>query len=183
MWEGVLRWLMSLLNQTMIPFFFSSFVCFFFFELLDPQVNKNNAKLWNNVGHALENQNNYAQALQYFLQATRVQPGKRFHLQHFVLRKTNLILAGPSDLKSSPKCLPSLLLFSLIVSPCYFFLMHLLGRMGNFHMLGNFQAGTPVWKMARLTWNSLEETDKIRLRWYLEVMEPLSSIGDYLDIP
>lgn len=41
-----------------------------------PQVNKNNAKLWNNVGHALENQNNYATALQYFLQATRVQPGK-----------------------------------------------------------------------------------------------------------
>lgn len=40
------------------------------------QVNKNNAKLWNNVGHALENQNNYATALQYFLQATRVQPGK-----------------------------------------------------------------------------------------------------------
>uniref|UniRef100_A0A7N8Y5A8 Protein O-mannosyl-transferase TMTC3 n=1 Tax=Mastacembelus armatus TaxID=205130 RepID=A0A7N8Y5A8_9TELE len=38
------------------------------------KVNKNNAKLWNNVGHALENQNNYARALQYFLQATRVQP-------------------------------------------------------------------------------------------------------------
>lgn len=28
----------------------------------------------------------------------------------------------------------------------------------------------------------LEESDKI-LRWYLEVMEPLSPIGDYLDIP
>lgn len=41
------------------------------------QVNKNNAKLWNNVGHALENQNNHAKALQYFLQATRVQPGKQ----------------------------------------------------------------------------------------------------------
>lgn len=41
-----------------------------------PQVNKNNAKLWNNVGHALENQNNYAKALRYFLQATRVQPGE-----------------------------------------------------------------------------------------------------------
>lgn len=41
------------------------------------QVNKNNAKLWNNVGHALENQNDYAKALQYFLQATRVQPGKK----------------------------------------------------------------------------------------------------------
>ncbi|XP_014825492.1 PREDICTED: transmembrane and TPR repeat-containing protein 3 [Poecilia mexicana] len=38
------------------------------------KVNKNNAKLWNNVGHALENQNNYAMALRYFLQATRVQP-------------------------------------------------------------------------------------------------------------
>ena len=44
------------------------------------QVNKNNAKLWNNVGHALENQNNYAKALQYFLQATRVQPGKKRQL-------------------------------------------------------------------------------------------------------
>jgi len=39
-------------------------------------VNKNNAKLWNNVGHALENQNDYLKALQYFLQATRVQPGE-----------------------------------------------------------------------------------------------------------
>uniref|UniRef100_A0A6Q2XCA8 dolichyl-phosphate-mannose--protein mannosyltransferase n=1 Tax=Esox lucius TaxID=8010 RepID=A0A6Q2XCA8_ESOLU len=38
------------------------------------QVNKNNAKLWNNVGHALENQNDYKKALRYFLQATRVQP-------------------------------------------------------------------------------------------------------------
>nr|XP_057930614.1 protein O-mannosyl-transferase TMTC3 [Doryrhamphus excisus]XP_057930615.1 protein O-mannosyl-transferase TMTC3 [Doryrhamphus excisus]XP_057930616.1 protein O-mannosyl-transferase TMTC3 [Doryrhamphus excisus]XP_057930618.1 protein O-mannosyl-transferase TMTC3 [Doryrhamphus excisus] len=38
------------------------------------KVNKNNAKLWNNVGHALENQNNYARALRYFLQATFVQP-------------------------------------------------------------------------------------------------------------
>ncbi|XP_074489782.1 protein O-mannosyl-transferase TMTC3 isoform X2 [Sebastes fasciatus] len=38
------------------------------------KVNKNNAKLWNNVGHALENQNNYEKALRYFLQATRVQP-------------------------------------------------------------------------------------------------------------
>ncbi|CAB1313466.1 unnamed protein product [Coregonus sp. 'balchen'] len=37
------------------------------------KVNKNNAKLWNNVGHALENQNNYEKALRYFLQATRVQ--------------------------------------------------------------------------------------------------------------
>uniref|UniRef100_A0A8B9GSK2 Protein O-mannosyl-transferase TMTC3 n=1 Tax=Astyanax mexicanus TaxID=7994 RepID=A0A8B9GSK2_ASTMX len=38
------------------------------------KVNKNNAKLWNNVGHALENQHNYERALRYFLQATRVQP-------------------------------------------------------------------------------------------------------------
>lgn len=38
------------------------------------KVNKNNAKLWNNVGHALENQNDYERALKYFLQATRVQP-------------------------------------------------------------------------------------------------------------
>ncbi|XP_016886467.1 transmembrane and TPR repeat-containing protein 3 isoform X3 [Cynoglossus semilaevis] len=38
------------------------------------KVNKNNAKLWNNVGHALENQYSYATALRYFLQATRVQP-------------------------------------------------------------------------------------------------------------
>ncbi|XP_077373352.1 protein O-mannosyl-transferase TMTC3 [Festucalex cinctus] len=38
------------------------------------KVNKNNAKLWNNVGHALENQNDYARALQFFLQATSVQP-------------------------------------------------------------------------------------------------------------
>uniref|UniRef100_A0A1A8C0I0 Protein O-mannosyl-transferase TMTC3 n=1 Tax=Nothobranchius kadleci TaxID=1051664 RepID=A0A1A8C0I0_NOTKA len=38
------------------------------------KVNKNNAKLWNNVGHALENQNNYAMALRYFLQAAHVQP-------------------------------------------------------------------------------------------------------------
>lgn len=38
------------------------------------KVNKNNAKLWNNVGHALENQNNYERALKYFLQATSVQP-------------------------------------------------------------------------------------------------------------
>ncbi|XP_052453468.1 protein O-mannosyl-transferase TMTC3 isoform X2 [Carassius gibelio] len=37
-------------------------------------VNRNNAKLWNNVGHALENQNSYERALRYFLQATRVQP-------------------------------------------------------------------------------------------------------------
>lgn len=49
---------------------------FFSLSLLWCQVNKNNAKLWNNVGHALEGQNNYGKALQYFLQATRVQPGK-----------------------------------------------------------------------------------------------------------
>ncbi|CAN0262414.1 protein O-mannosyl-transferase TMTC3 [Lampetra fluviatilis] len=38
------------------------------------KVNKNNAKLWNNVGHSLENQMNYTGALNYFLQAARVQP-------------------------------------------------------------------------------------------------------------
>ncbi|XP_028934662.1 protein O-mannosyl-transferase TMTC3 isoform X2 [Ornithorhynchus anatinus] len=37
-------------------------------------VNKNNAKLWNNVGHALENEKNFERALKYFLQATYVQP-------------------------------------------------------------------------------------------------------------
>ncbi|MBZ3878819.1 Transmembrane and TPR repeat-containing protein 3 [Sciurus carolinensis] len=37
-------------------------------------VNKNNAKLWNNVGHALENEKNFERALKYFLQATHVQP-------------------------------------------------------------------------------------------------------------
>ncbi|GAB1295529.1 Dolichyl-phosphate-mannose--protein mannosyltransferase [Apodemus speciosus] len=40
-------------------------------------VNKNNAKLWNNVGHALENEKNFEKALKYFLQATHVQPGCR----------------------------------------------------------------------------------------------------------
>ncbi|XP_067855411.1 protein O-mannosyl-transferase TMTC3 [Heptranchias perlo] len=38
------------------------------------KVNENNAKLWNNVGHALENEHNYGKALKYFIQATRVQP-------------------------------------------------------------------------------------------------------------
>uniref|UniRef100_A0A6I8PEM0 Protein O-mannosyl-transferase TMTC3 n=1 Tax=Ornithorhynchus anatinus TaxID=9258 RepID=A0A6I8PEM0_ORNAN len=38
------------------------------------KVNKNNAKLWNNVGHALENEKNFERALKYFLQATYVQP-------------------------------------------------------------------------------------------------------------
>ncbi|XP_056430373.1 protein O-mannosyl-transferase TMTC3 isoform X2 [Hyla sarda] len=38
------------------------------------KVNKNNAKLWNNVGHALENEKNYAKALKFFKQATYVQP-------------------------------------------------------------------------------------------------------------
>ncbi|KAJ7410333.1 Transmembrane and TPR repeat-containing protein 3 [Willisornis vidua] len=37
-------------------------------------VNKNNAKLWNNVGHALENEKNFERALQFFIQATQVQP-------------------------------------------------------------------------------------------------------------
>ncbi|KAM4677044.1 protein O-mannosyl-transferase TMTC3 isoform 2-T2 [Discoglossus pictus] len=38
------------------------------------KVNKNNAKLWNNVGHALENERNYARALRFFKKATQVQP-------------------------------------------------------------------------------------------------------------
>uniref|UniRef100_A0ACB8FNP1 Transmembrane and TPR repeat-containing protein 3 n=2 Tax=Sphaerodactylus townsendi TaxID=933632 RepID=A0ACB8FNP1_9SAUR len=38
------------------------------------KVNKNNAKLWNNVGHALENEKNFEQALRFFIQATQVQP-------------------------------------------------------------------------------------------------------------
>ncbi|CAI9583375.1 unnamed protein product [Staurois parvus] len=38
------------------------------------KVNKNNAKLWNNVGHALENEKNYVKALKFFKQATHVQP-------------------------------------------------------------------------------------------------------------
>ncbi|RMC03487.1 hypothetical protein DUI87_20686 [Hirundo rustica rustica] len=37
-------------------------------------VNKNNAKLWNNVGHALENEKNFERALKFFIQATQVQP-------------------------------------------------------------------------------------------------------------
>ncbi|KAF7248493.1 Protein O-mannosyl-transferase TMTC3 [Varanus komodoensis] len=37
-------------------------------------VNKNNAKLWNNVGHALENEKNFERALRFFIQATQVQP-------------------------------------------------------------------------------------------------------------
>ncbi|XP_029457512.1 protein O-mannosyl-transferase TMTC3 isoform X1 [Rhinatrema bivittatum] len=38
------------------------------------KVNKNNAKLWNNVGHALENEKSYERALKFFMQATQVQP-------------------------------------------------------------------------------------------------------------
>ncbi|XP_019400812.1 PREDICTED: transmembrane and TPR repeat-containing protein 3 isoform X1 [Crocodylus porosus] len=38
------------------------------------KVNKNNAKLWNNVGHALENEKNFERALRFFIQATHVQP-------------------------------------------------------------------------------------------------------------
>ncbi|XP_032077082.1 protein O-mannosyl-transferase TMTC3 [Thamnophis elegans] len=38
------------------------------------KVNKNNAKLWNNVGHALENEKNFERALNFFIQATQVQP-------------------------------------------------------------------------------------------------------------
>lgn len=52
-----------------------SLVCLKHLKIVYLQVNRNNAKLWNNVGHALENQNSYERALRYFLQATRVQPG------------------------------------------------------------------------------------------------------------
>ena len=34
-------------------------------------VNQKNAKLWNNVGHALEKQEKYDEALEYFKKATR----------------------------------------------------------------------------------------------------------------
>ena len=37
-------------------------------------VNTRNAKLWNNVGHALEGQERWAEALTYFQEATKVQP-------------------------------------------------------------------------------------------------------------
>lgn len=38
------------------------------------KVNHRNAKLWNNVGHALENLNRYEEALEYFKKAVSVQP-------------------------------------------------------------------------------------------------------------
>ncbi|KAF7232552.1 hypothetical protein EG68_11465 [Paragonimus skrjabini miyazakii] len=38
------------------------------------KVNPNNAKMWNNVGHALEAKEQFRQALGYFQQAVRVQP-------------------------------------------------------------------------------------------------------------
>uniref|UniRef100_L7LWA1 dolichyl-phosphate-mannose--protein mannosyltransferase n=1 Tax=Rhipicephalus pulchellus TaxID=72859 RepID=L7LWA1_RHIPC len=38
------------------------------------KVNSQNAKLYNNVGHALEGQGDYARALEYFLKAASVQP-------------------------------------------------------------------------------------------------------------
>jgi len=38
------------------------------------KVNPGNAKLFNNVGHALESQGNYGEALKYFHEAVRVQP-------------------------------------------------------------------------------------------------------------
>ena len=37
-------------------------------------VNKNNAKLYNNVGHAFEAQKNYNEALLFFKEAVNVQP-------------------------------------------------------------------------------------------------------------
>ena len=38
------------------------------------KVNTDNAKLWNNVGHALEKVENWAEALKYFEKAASVQP-------------------------------------------------------------------------------------------------------------
>lgn len=38
------------------------------------KVTKHNAKLYNNVGHALEAQKRYKEALNYFLEAVQVQP-------------------------------------------------------------------------------------------------------------
>lgn len=38
------------------------------------KINKKNAKLYNNVGHALESQGKYNEALEYFLKAVEVQP-------------------------------------------------------------------------------------------------------------
>ncbi|KAL7055677.1 hypothetical protein AAHC03_022774 [Spirometra sp. Aus1] len=38
------------------------------------RVNQHNAKLWNNVGHALEAKNNYSEALHFFQKAVEVQP-------------------------------------------------------------------------------------------------------------
>ncbi len=38
------------------------------------KVTTKNAKLWNNVGHALEGENRFGEALNYFQQASRVQP-------------------------------------------------------------------------------------------------------------
>ena len=40
------------------------------------KVNSGNAKLFNNVGHALEAKAKYEEALEYFQAAVRVQPGK-----------------------------------------------------------------------------------------------------------
>ncbi|KAL7982555.1 hypothetical protein Chor_010153 [Crotalus horridus] len=45
------------------------------------KVNKNNAKLWNNVGHALENEKNFERALRFFIQATQVQPDDKKELK------------------------------------------------------------------------------------------------------
>lgn len=65
-----------------------SLVCLNHLKIVFLQVNRNNAKLWNNVGHALENQNSYERALRYFLQATKVQPGNWFN-RVIILRLPN----------------------------------------------------------------------------------------------
>jgi len=38
------------------------------------RVNQNNARLFNNVGHALEDKKNFTEALRYFKQATMYVP-------------------------------------------------------------------------------------------------------------
>ncbi|GFX90623.1 protein O-mannosyl-transferase Tmtc3 [Trichonephila clavipes] len=55
------------------------------------RVNQRNAKLYNNVGHSLESQGRYLEALKYFQDAIRVQPddigayinvGRTYHHLH-----------------------------------------------------------------------------------------------------
>lgn len=75
------------------------------------KVTKENAKLYNNVGHALESQAKYEEALEYFLKAVRVQPddigalmnvGRTYgHLNKFDLSESALRRA--KDLLPKPR--------------------------------------------------------------------------------